>query len=185
MRVTSPVVTSVVMTIGLAGNLCSSASLASLKCVSRAAIALPLTNVKVARCPSGAIAPRRSASGSVASTRSASSDSARAWARSIDAGTSGFGVCVTLGNWPSGAICSSTGRTRNPCATSTSMAVMRADAVQRREDDQKSSSCRGGVDQALLAAQVDIGLVQRFIEKMHAAGCGPHPERAACGCRVT
>ena len=63
-------------------------------------------------------------SGSVASTRSALRLFAIASARSIDSGNSGFGSFVTLGNCPFGSICSSTGRTRKPCCTSTSMVVM-------------------------------------------------------------
>ena len=118
----------------------------------------------------GAMAPRRSASGSVARTRSALCSAARAAARSIDSGTSGFGVLVTLGNWPSGVICSATGMTlESPGRRATSMAVMRADAVQRREDDLKSSLPRRR-HQALLAAQVDVGLVRRLIEEVDAAG---------------
>ena len=79
----------------------------------------------------------RSASGSVARTRSA-------WCSRADAarpgpstrGTSGFGVLVTLGNWPSGRhLLRRPGSAGSPAACSTSIAVIDADAVQRREDD--------------------------------------------------
>ena len=89
-------------------------------------------------------------------------------ARSIDAGTSGLGVCVTLGNWPSGVICSSTGVDAEALLGQAPPGRHGADAVQRREDDLDLVVLRRR-HQALLAAQIDVGLVRLLIEEVDAA----------------
>ena len=86
----------------------------------------------------------------------------------MHSGTSGFGVLVTLGNWPSGVICSGTGIGRKPCASSTSPAQKPPTAVQRREHDADLVELRRR-DQALLAAQLDVRPVRRVIEEVDLA----------------
>ena len=94
---------------------------------------------------------------------------ASAAARSIDSGTSGLGVLVTLGNWPSGVICSATGRTRKPCSTRTSIAVSEPTPCSGVKTTLKSSIFGGG-DQALLAAEVDVAPVRWLVEEVDLAG---------------
>ena len=71
-------------------------------------------------------------------------DPTRAPARSIDSGTSGLGVLVTLGNCPSGAICSTTGSTRKPWARRTSSEVIEPTPCSGVKTTLKSSVRGGG-----------------------------------------
>ena len=99
-----------------------------------------------------------------------------------DSGTSGLGVFVTLGNWPSGAICSGDrDRRGSPAAWSTSIAVIDADAVQRREDDRTRRAFGGGTRLCLrhrsMYAWCGASSRKCTLPDAHRVGPGQRPDR--------
>ena len=157
-----------VMTIGDGGSRPCCASLFSLKCVSRAAISLPVTK----RQPPCAV---RDHGAEAVGVGVGGQDQVGlcaprpvAAARSIDSGTSGFGVLRDVGELAVRRHLLRDGDDAEALADQHLHRRHRADAVQRREDDLESRRLRRR-HQALLAAQVDVGLVRRLVEEVDAA----------------
>ena len=168
MRVTWPVVTSVLTTIGDGGSRPCCDSLFSLKWVSRAAISLPVTK----RQPPGAVGDHRAEAVGVRIGGQHQVGLVPGGQRGGPVHRLGHFRVGRLGDVGELAVRRHLLRDGDDAEALADERLHRrhgADAVQRREDDLEVVVSRRR-HQALLAAQVDVGVVRRLVEEVDAAG---------------